>query len=382
MMRGRLVIMRTGNFRIWRTPGIGRTMPEGEFLKALGARLHVVLEHLEDGRTEDATRILRSLVRILPPPSGATSRPHAAPMTMTKAAEHFPPCHRRTGPMNYIIPMRCPSPSSASRRWQDAATAPSTPRLIDTADRRPSIRRNLQNVLRELAEISPVQYDLERDGVAQQLGIHALTLDRMVERARGSAETFSKSDAIDAFEEQFVNPEYLVDGLLHTRYLYTLTGHSNAGKTALAAALTCAVDSGTPFAGAETMRSPVLYLCGENEDDFRMRIMATYQEHWVHHPRQERRVHIIHQAFPMRKHYQFVLDEVARLGGRAAHRDRHLDGVLGLRRRERRTRRSRSTRERAASSLMHSEIRPWCWPAIHRRALLRRIWCPAGAARC
>ena len=181
--------------------------------------------------------------------------------------------------------------------------------LFDT----PAVRQGLK----ELAGLSEVQYYLERDEHARNMHIPAYSLDKLVEWARAELEHqgFSKSDAIDAFEEQFVNPEYLVDGILHTRYLYTLTGHSNAGKTALAAALTCAVDSGTPFAGSETMRSPVLYLCGENEDDFRMRIMATYQEHWVHHPRQERRVHIIHRAFPMRKHYQFVLDEVARLGG-------------------------------------------------------------------
>lgn len=171
--------------------------------------------------------------------------------------------------------------------------------------------------LRKLAEASPVDYDLVRDGVAQDIGVHVLTLDRMVERARdrASEQNLSGAIAIDAFEEQFVPPEYLVEGIIQTRYLYTLTGHSNAGKTALAAALTCAVDSGTPFGGAETLCSPVLYLCGENVDDFRLRIMATYQEHWVHHPRKERRVHIIDHAFPIRKHVQFVLDEVERLGG-------------------------------------------------------------------
>lgn len=203
-------------------------------------------------------------------------------------------------------------PPRPSHRNRNNGTAYSPPQYgeteaVDTLE--------LREVLRELAEISQVQYDLERDAVAQELGIHVLTLDRMVERARRGEQKLSGSIAIDAFEERFVSPEYLVDGIIQTKYLYALTGHSNAGKTAIAAALTCAVDSGTAFAGAETLASPVLYLCGENVDDFRQRIMATYQEHWVHHPRKERRVHIIDHAFPIRKHFQFVLDECDRLGG-------------------------------------------------------------------
>ncbi|MDQ3562727.1 MAG: helicase RepA family protein [Pseudomonadota bacterium] len=40
--------------------------------------------------------------------------------------------------------------------------------------------------LRKLAEASEVDYDLVRDGIAQDIGVHVLTLDRMVERARGA----------------------------------------------------------------------------------------------------------------------------------------------------------------------------------------------------
>jgi hypothetical protein len=80
-----------------------------------------------------------------------------------------------------------------------------------------------------------------------------------------------------AFVAEFVPPDYMVDGLMQEGFLYSLTGATGAGKTAITLPLAASVALGVPFAGRETKKKRVLYLAAENPDDVRMRWIALSQ---------------------------------------------------------------------------------------------------------
>ena len=80
------------------------------------------------------------------------------------------------------------------------------------------------------------------------------------------------------FVEGFVPPDYLIDGLLQRRYLYSITAQTGSGKTAICLSLSAHVAQGLPLGNKETAKGRVLYFAGENPDDIRMRWIAMSQE--------------------------------------------------------------------------------------------------------
>jgi len=79
------------------------------------------------------------------------------------------------------------------------------------------------------------------------------------------------------FVAGFVPPDYTVDGLLQEGFLYSATGATGAGKTAITLRLAASVALGAPFADRRTKKNRVLYLAAENPDDVRMRWIALSQ---------------------------------------------------------------------------------------------------------
>jgi hypothetical protein len=80
------------------------------------------------------------------------------------------------------------------------------------------------------------------------------------------------------FVESFVPPDYLIDGLLQRRYLYSITAQTGSGKTAICLLISAHVAQGLPLGNNETARGRVLYFAGENPDDIRMRWTAMAQQ--------------------------------------------------------------------------------------------------------
>lgn len=80
------------------------------------------------------------------------------------------------------------------------------------------------------------------------------------------------------FVAGFEPPDYLVDGLLQEGFLYSLTGATGAGKTAITLRLAVSIANGIKFAGRETKKRRVLYLAAENPTDVRMRWIALAQQ--------------------------------------------------------------------------------------------------------
>ena len=80
------------------------------------------------------------------------------------------------------------------------------------------------------------------------------------------------------FIADFVPPDYLIDGLIQRRFLYGLTGPTNAGKTSTGLRLAAHVGTGQPLGKREVARGKVLFFAGDNPDDVRMRWTAQCEE--------------------------------------------------------------------------------------------------------
>jgi hypothetical protein len=73
------------------------------------------------------------------------------------------------------------------------------------------------------------------------------------------------------FITNFVPPDYLIDGLIQRRFIYSMTGPTGEGKTSVALLLALFVDRGWKLDNREIDKGKVLFLAGENPDDVRMR---------------------------------------------------------------------------------------------------------------
>jgi hypothetical protein len=80
------------------------------------------------------------------------------------------------------------------------------------------------------------------------------------------------------FAGDFVPPDYLIDGLLQRRYVYSLTAPTGAGKTSIVMRLAAHVAKGLPLGDREVERGKVLLLAGENPDDVRARWIKLCEE--------------------------------------------------------------------------------------------------------
>jgi hypothetical protein len=73
------------------------------------------------------------------------------------------------------------------------------------------------------------------------------------------------------FVTNFTPPDYLIDGIIQRRFVYSMTGPTGEGKTSVALLLALLVDRGWSLDGKEIDKGKVLFLAGENPDDVRMR---------------------------------------------------------------------------------------------------------------
>jgi AAA domain len=76
------------------------------------------------------------------------------------------------------------------------------------------------------------------------------------------------------FVAGYVAPQYLIEGILQQRRIYSLTGKTGDGKTALQLYLAYLFATAAPLGQREIEQCRVLYLAGENPDDVRARWIA------------------------------------------------------------------------------------------------------------
>jgi hypothetical protein len=73
------------------------------------------------------------------------------------------------------------------------------------------------------------------------------------------------------FVKGFVPPDYLIDGILQRRFIYSNTGRTGGGKTAISLLMAAHVALAKPIGRCGVEKGRVLYFAGENPDDIRMR---------------------------------------------------------------------------------------------------------------
>jgi Bifunctional DNA primase/polymerase, N-terminal/AAA domain len=115
------------------------------------------------------------------------------------------------------------------------------------------------------------------------------------------------------FVANFLPPDYIVDGLLQEGFLYSLTGATGAGKTAITLRLAASTALGVIFAGRETKRRRVLYLAAENPDDVRMRWIALSQH--MHFEIDAIEVFFVEGVFKISEAKDRLRKEAEKLGG-------------------------------------------------------------------
>ena len=115
------------------------------------------------------------------------------------------------------------------------------------------------------------------------------------------------------FVREFVPPDYRVDGLLQEGFLYSLTGATGAGKTAITLRLAASAALGVIFANCETKKGRVLYLAAENPDDVRMRWIALAQQ--MDFDIETIEVYFIEGVFKISQMADALRAETKRLGG-------------------------------------------------------------------
>jgi 5S rRNA maturation endonuclease (ribonuclease M5) len=111
----------------------------------------------------------------------------------------------------------------------------------------------------------------------------------------------------------FVPPNYVIVGLLQRRFLYSCTGATGAGKTAIMLRLAASTAIGLAFAGRQTKKCRVLYAAAENPDDVRMRWIALAQN--MGFDPSEISVFFTEGRFTLSKAAAKLREEAMRLGG-------------------------------------------------------------------
>jgi hypothetical protein len=124
-------------------------------------------------------------------------------------------------------------------------------------------------------------------------------------KARGAIEIFSSAE----FVKGFVPPDYLVDGLLQRRFLYSFTGRTGDGKTSIVLLLAACVALGKEFGGHACEPTTVFILVGENPDDVRMRWMGLAAS--IDFNLETIDVHFIPGVFPLPGIRQAIADKTA-----------------------------------------------------------------------
>lgn len=118
------------------------------------------------------------------------------------------------------------------------------------------------------------------------------------------------------FVSGFAPPDYLVDGILQSGFLYSITGQTGSGKTAVALLVAACVAMGEMLAGLEVKRGRVLYFAGENPDDVRMRWIGLCHEIGIDPTDID--AHFVEGVFSISEFAQRIEKDVERLGGVAA----------------------------------------------------------------
>lgn len=115
------------------------------------------------------------------------------------------------------------------------------------------------------------------------------------------------------FVAGYVAPQYLIEGIVQQRRIYSLTGKTGDGKTALQLYVAYLLAAGLALGKREVEQCRVLYLAGENPDDVRARWIAMSDA--LCFDADEIDVHFVEGVFSVSGLLSRVADEATAIGG-------------------------------------------------------------------
>lgn len=116
-----------------------------------------------------------------------------------------------------------------------------------------------------------------------------------------------------SFLDSFIPPDYILDYVLQQGYLYSLTGTTGSGKTAVMLRLAAHIATGLPFGDIPVKQGRVLFLAGENPVDIRMRWAALMRS--LGTEPSEMDVHFVPGTFHIQKFFENVEKWADKAGG-------------------------------------------------------------------
>ncbi|MFO1132205.1 MAG: AAA family ATPase [Hyphomicrobiales bacterium] len=117
------------------------------------------------------------------------------------------------------------------------------------------------------------------------------------------------------FVSGFRPPDYLLDGILQRGFLYSLTGATGGGKTAIALLLAARAAQNQFLAGRDCTGGRVIYFAGENAEDVRMRWVAMAEMYGFDPSTID--VHFVEGTFSLTTFADCVGLQIEELGGAA-----------------------------------------------------------------
>jgi len=110
------------------------------------------------------------------------------------------------------------------------------------------------------------------------------------------------------FTDDYLAPDWIIDGVLQRGRLYACTSLTSHGKTAVWLYNACMIACGTPVGTHRTCQSDVLILQGENPDDLKGRLLAMQQT-----------MTLDYLPWVMPGHFALALDEIDRIHAQCEH---------------------------------------------------------------
>ncbi len=128
--------------------------------------------------------------------------------------------------------------------------------------------RRLQSVGQQIAQLAATPGRADEILLEAQGRLAPLLEERSADEAAGCVDA-------EAFLAASEAPEMVIHGVLQRGYVYALTAPTNHGKTAVSLLMAMCIATGQPFGALDVVPGNVLVLCGENQDGFRLRLLAT-----------------------------------------------------------------------------------------------------------
>jgi hypothetical protein len=147
-------------------------------------------------------------------------------------------------------------------------------------------------------------------------GVRARSDGAKAYRANGHAEADNAKRLIKSsaeFVSGYVAPEYAIERIIQKHRLYSLTGKTGDGKTAIQLYLAHLLDTGASLGQRAVERCPVLYLAGENPNDVQARWLAMSDA--LSFDAKRSNVHFVEGVFSVSGMFEAVRQEVEDVGG-------------------------------------------------------------------